>query len=124
MCQAGGLAVRVQELQRYYAFLIDREKTKIIWVFEGANSELAQVDSGREFGLPYDLNLQVDGSRLVSSINGRFVLEAENLENMYNGGGIALIAEVDWIAMEQLLRVMQKKYWREINTAWIASSFL
>jgi len=56
---------------------------------------LAQVDSGREFGLPYDLNLQVDGSRLVSSINGRFVLEAENLENMYNGGGIALIAEVD-----------------------------
>ena len=60
------------------------------------------MDSGREFGLPYDLNLQVDGSRLVSSINGRFVLEAENLENMYNGGGIALIAEVGRIGCDHV----------------------
>ena len=102
MCQAGGVAVRVQGMQRYYALLLDREKAKIIRAFEGTDTVLAEIDSGWEFGLPYTLNLQVEGNRLVASINGKIVLETEDPENMFTGGGIGLISEVGRIGCDHV----------------------
>jgi ADP-ribosylglycohydrolase len=102
MCQAGGVGVRVQGMGRYYALLLDREKTRIIRAFEGKDTVLAEVDSGWQFGRPYELNLQVEGNRLIGSVNGKVVIEAEDPEKMYTGGGIALIAEVGRIGCDHV----------------------
>lgn len=102
MCEAGGVGVRVQGTQRYYALLIDRETTKIIRAFEGKDYVLAQVDSGWAFGHTYDLTLKVEGNRLVGSINGSVVIETDDPEAMYTGGGIALIAEVGRIGCDHV----------------------
>lgn len=93
MCVAGGVAVRVQGMTRYYAMLIDREKTRIIRAFEGRDTVLAQTDTGWEFGRTYELNLRVEGNRLVGSVDGVDVLAAQDPDNLFTGGGIALISE-------------------------------
>lgn len=102
MCRAGGVAVRVQGMNRYYALLLDHESTKIIRAFEGKDTILAQVDSGWEFGRSYDLNLQVKGNKLIAAINGQLILETEDSDNMFTGGGIALISEVGRIACDSV----------------------
>lgn len=93
MCIAGGVAVRVQGMTRYYALLIDREKTRIIRAFEGRDTVLAELNSGWEFGRTYELNLKVEGNRLVGSIDGVEVLTAQDPDHLYTGGGMALISE-------------------------------
>lgn len=102
MSQAGGVAVRVQGMQRYYALLLDRDSTKIVRTFEGQDTVLAEVMTGWEFGQPYDLNLKVEDNRLVGSINGQVVIEAEDPDRMYVGGGIALISEVGRIGCDHV----------------------
>lgn len=102
MCDAGGVGVRVQGMKRYYAMLVERETTKIVRAFEGQDTVLAEVDSGWEFGRPYELNLQVEGNRLIGSIDGKVVIEAEDPDNMYTGGGIALISEVGRIGCDHV----------------------
>ncbi len=102
MCQAGGVGVRVQGMGRYYALLVDREKTRIIRAFEGKDMVLAESDFGWTFGLPYELDLSVEGSRLVGSIDGKVIIEAEDPDNLYPGGGVALIAEVGRIGCDQV----------------------
>lgn len=93
MCQAGGVAVRVQGMTRYYAMLVDRDKTRIIRAFEGKDTVLAETAGGWDFGSTYELTLQVQGNRLVGLVDGQVVLTAEDPEGMYTGGGIGLISE-------------------------------
>ncbi|MFN8371327.1 MAG: ADP-ribosylglycohydrolase family protein [Anaerolineae bacterium] len=102
MCQAGGLAVRVQGLMRYYALLIDREKTRIVRAFEGTDTVLAESAKGWEFGRSYKLNLRVEGNRLTASIDGVEVLTAQDPDNLFTGGGIALISEVGRIGCDHV----------------------
>lgn len=102
MCEAGGVGVRVQGMRRYYALLIDRDKSKIIRAFEGTDTVLAEIDSGWEFGRPYEVSLQIENNHLVGLINGNVVIEAEDPENMYSGGGVALIAEVGRIGCDHV----------------------
>jgi len=102
MCEAGGVAVRVQGLMRYYALLVDREKTRLIRAFEGRDTVLAEIASGWEWGNSYELNLKVAGNRLIGAIDGITVISAEDPDNLYTGGGIALISEVGRIGCEQV----------------------
>ncbi len=102
MCQAGGVAVRVQGLQRYYALLLTQEVTRIVRAFEGQDTVLAERDRGWQFGMNYTLNLQVQGNRLVASVNGQTVLEAEDPHNLFTSGGIGLIAEVGRIGCDNV----------------------
>jgi hypothetical protein len=101
MCQAGGVAVRVQGMRRYYAMLIDQEKVRLVRALDG-DTVLAEADFGWEFGLPYDLNLQVTGNKLTGTINGKTVIEAQDPEQALVGGGIALISEVGRIACDEV----------------------
>ncbi len=102
MCQAGGIAVRVQGMRRYYALLVDREKTRIIRAFEGEDTVLGESDFGWTFGQPYELTLAVQGNHLIGSIDGEVVVEAEDADNMYAGGAIALIAEVGRVGCDHV----------------------
>ncbi len=102
MCQAGGIGVRAQGMTRYYALLLDQEKTRLVRAFEGKDIVLAEVAGGWKFGHSYELNLKVQGNRLTASINGQIVLTAEDPEAAYAGGGIALISEVGRIGCEHV----------------------
>jgi hypothetical protein len=102
MCQAGGIAVRVQGMSRYYALLIDQDKTRLVRAFEGRDAVLAEAALGWTWGQTYELNLKAQGNRLIASLNGQVILTAEDSEGFYTGGGIALIAEVGRIGCEHV----------------------
>lgn len=92
LCRAGGVAVRVQGMRRYYAFLCDAESMKLVRSFD-EDEILAEAPSGWTFGVPYELNLKVKGHKLTASVNGEVVLEATDETKQLTGGGIALICE-------------------------------
>lgn len=93
MCRAGGIGVRVQGMQRYYALLLDTTGARLIRAFEGHDTILAQADTGWSFGVPCELRLQVQGSRLRGFVNGALVVEADDPQHLFTSGAIALIAE-------------------------------
>ena len=93
MCKAGGVGVRVQGMQRYYALLCDSNTTRLVKTFEGGDTVLAEVNTGWVMGQPYTLNLRVDGNRLVGSVNDNIVLEAADPDATFDGGSIALIVD-------------------------------
>ena len=70
--------------------------------FEGQDTILAEREVGWQFGLAYTLNLQVKGNRLVAAINGEIVLEADDPEGLFNGGGIGLVCEVGRIGCDHV----------------------
>jgi ADP-ribosylglycohydrolase len=92
LCAAGGLGVRTQGLQRYYALLIDQEKIRLVRTL-GSDTVLAEANVGWRFGVPCELTLQITGNRLIGVFNGENVIEAADSDNTFEGGGIALICE-------------------------------
>ncbi len=101
VCEAGGIAVRAQGLHRYYALLLDQERTRIVRVLDG-EKVLAQIDSGWSVEQNYDLKLQVEGNRLTAFVNGEQALEAIDPDNALTGGGIALIAQTGFIYFDKV----------------------
>ena len=93
MCRLGGIGVRAQGMRRYYALLLDEEKTQIVRAFEGHDTVLGEVETGWKLGTSYVLSLAIEGNRLIGSIDGNVVIEAEDPEDVYTGGAIALICE-------------------------------
>ncbi len=94
VCKVGGIAVRVQGLQRYYALLLDRQNARLVRMLDG-ETVLASVTVGWEFEHSYDLQLQVIGSHIVGFIDGRKLLEAD--DDRLQSGGIALVDEEGFI---------------------------
>ncbi|HUF39143.1 MAG TPA: hypothetical protein VMN57_11510 [Anaerolineales bacterium] len=105
MCRAGGLAVRVQGMRRYYALRLDSSSIRLIRAFEGRDEILAEAPAGWEMGRAYRVALQVAGSGLVGTVDDTIVLEAEDPEAMFTGGGIALFVEEGRIGCEEVVVV-------------------
>ena len=101
VCEAGGIALRVQGLQRYYALLLDHKSTRIVRVLDG-ETVLAETDSGWSVERTYDLKLQVAGNRLTACVNGEQVLEAIDPDNALAGGAVALIAQTGLIYFDDV----------------------
>ena len=101
VCDAGGIAVRVQGLQRYYALLLDQERTRIVRVLDG-ETVLAETDTGWSVEHDYDLKLRVEGNKLTAFVAGEQVLETVDPDHALTGGGIALVAETGCIYFDKL----------------------
>ena len=101
VCQAGGIAVRVQGLRRYYALLLDQERARIVRVLDG-ETVLAESDSGWAFERNYDLKLRVEGARLTAFVDGEPILDATDPEAALTGGGVALIAQTGLIFFDEV----------------------
>ncbi len=101
VCEAGGIAVRVQGLQRYYALLLDQEKTRIVRVLDG-ETILAECDAGWAFERNYELKLEVKGNQLTAFVNGERALQAIDRDNALTAGGIALIAQAGLITFDDV----------------------
>jgi ADP-ribosylglycohydrolase len=101
VCRAGGIAVRVQGLRRYYAMLLDADKVRIVRVLDG-ETVLAEVDYGWTYEQNYDLKLQVQGNKLIGFINDQKVIEAEDPDDALKRGGIALVSEEGFIYFDNV----------------------
>ncbi len=93
MCEAGGIGIRVQGMTRYYALMIDQSGSRLIKAYEGKDQILSSCPACWKFGSTNELVLQVNGNHLIAFINNSKVLEADDLDNSYLGGAMALIAE-------------------------------
>ncbi len=99
MCDACGVAARVQGLQRYYALLMTQTHAgqrvaRIIRMLDG-ETVLHELPYDWAFGVPYALTLHVNGSAIRAQIStaGQSACELVATDNNLTDGGIALIVE-------------------------------
>lgn len=93
LVSAGGIAVRVQGLQRYYALLFVREgRLQLLRVVE-RTEVLAQEQLAWEFGQAYELALQVERQRLRAWLDGSLMFDVDDPIEALDGGGVALVCE-------------------------------
>jgi ADP-ribosylglycohydrolase len=92
MCKAGGLAVRVQGLTRYYAMIVDQQAVRLVRTVDEEHT-LATAPYGWTFGESYVLTLQVKGNQLDGYINGEHVISAVDDSGLLTGGGIGLVCD-------------------------------
>ena len=102
MCKAGGLGARVQGMKRHYALLCDEDSTRLVSSLEGEDTILAEAAGGWTLGDAHELALKVEGNTLSGYLNGALVVKAQDAENRYAGGGIALVCEEGRIACEEV----------------------
>ncbi|MBV7333267.1 ADP-ribosylglycohydrolase family protein [Chloroflexi bacterium TSY] len=102
LAKAFGVAGRVQGMRRYYALLLcSDQKARLIKALDG-DTILAETDFAWSLGGEYTLNLQVEGNRLVGTIDGQALFDLEDTERPLTGGGIALICEEGRVATESV----------------------
>ena len=93
LVEAAGIAARVQGMRRYYALLLCRDsKARLVKALDG-NTVLAEADFAWQFGETHELALQVAGTHLTASIDGRQVFDLDDVERPLTGGAVALVCE-------------------------------
>jgi hypothetical protein len=102
MCEEGGVAVRVQGLERYYALIMDEKNTRFVRRLDGKDFILSEIKGGWVFGSTYDLKVQVSGNSLTAFVNGKKVLDATDPDMLFGGGGIGLLATVGRIGVDKV----------------------
>jgi ADP-ribosylglycohydrolase len=102
MVEAFGLAARVQGQERYYALLLAGHETVKLVKRLDRETVLAEMPFSWQFGQPYDLQLSVQGSRILAWVNGALLFSVEDAYHPLTGGGIALISEVGRVGAEQV----------------------
>ena len=91
---AGGLAVRVQGLLRYYALELTREQTvRLVRFYDGKKDVLAEVPCAWERWQPVKLSLEARGSRLRAWVNDQPVFACEDPGSALYEGALGLVVE-------------------------------
>ena len=93
MVTSAGIAARVQGMRRYYALLLVRGGgARLVKALDG-EAVLAEADFPWDFGLTYDLSLEVRGGRLRAGIDGEEIFDVEDGDRPLTGGAVALLCE-------------------------------
>ncbi|OUV97798.1 MAG: hypothetical protein CBD02_02525 [Candidatus Pelagibacter sp. TMED142] len=101
MAKSGGLAVRVQGLQRYYGLEITRHNSvRLIKVLEGLKI-LEEVDFQMQFDRTYSFSITVRENRIKGSIDGIELIHTDKVDPLLNGG-IGLLVEDGTIFTERI----------------------
>ena len=91
LAESCGLAARVQGLKRYYALEVVRGGgARLVKALDGV-TVLAELPFEWNLGDPIDLDLVVQGNRVIGTVNGILKLEFEDIQRPLVGGGIALV---------------------------------
>ena len=94
LMKSGGLAVRVQGLQRYYAFQLSNQKMiQLIRVFEGQEVVLTEVHFEWQPWNSYDLALEVEGNHFQGWVDGHLVVDFMGTDTAIASGAIGLLVE-------------------------------
>lgn len=102
MCEEGGVAVRVQGLERYYALIMDEKNTRFVRRLDGKDFILSEIKGGWVFGSSYEIKVHVTGNSLTAFVNGKKVLDATDPDMLFGGGGIGLLATVGRIGVDRV----------------------
>lgn len=96
-----GLVVRVQGLNRFYAFVFrgDRKSVSLVKAKDEERMELASAAFEWELDATYIVAVRVYGGKITGFIGGKEVLETEDEE--YTGGGIGAILVDGSVAIDQ-----------------------
>lgn len=93
LLKSGGLAARVQGMQRYYSLqFVEGGKVRLLKALDG-DTVLAEIPFAWEYWKPYNMALEVQGNRLRAWLEGKLVFDLEDSQRPLTGGGIALVVE-------------------------------
>jgi hypothetical protein len=96
-----GVAVRVQGLRRYYAFLFKAgNRVAIVKALDDEREELASAEFDWQLDLSYQVGVIVKGNSIRAQIDGKHILEAKN--SRFAEGGIGFIVTDGSIAAEEV----------------------
>jgi ADP-ribosylglycohydrolase len=93
LATAGGLAVRVQGMRRYYALLLTEDGKAQLVKSRDCVTVLAESPFDVKRDRPYDLTLQAQGNTLTASIDGNQLFSVEDTDNPLAGGAVGLIVQ-------------------------------
>ncbi len=93
MVASGGIAARVQGLNRYYALVLDRDHRARLVKAQGTRKILAETTYPWHFDEEYDLQLSIQGSHLHAIVNGETLFDVVDPQNPLMAGGIAIVCE-------------------------------
>lgn len=103
MVKSAGVAARVQGMRRYYGLMLNADRTvSLVKALDGYRV-LAHRDYAWEFGKPYQLSLQVIGTRIRAWVDGELVFEVEDTDRPLTGGAVALVCEEGRMATDAVI---------------------
>ena len=91
MCEAAGVAARVQGMRRYYALVLYKGgSVRLIKELQGTQV-LGEASLGWEFGQSYDLKLEVRGNRLKGWVGEECLFDITDSSDVLASGAAALL---------------------------------
>jgi ADP-ribosylglycohydrolase len=98
---SAGLVVRVQGLNRFYAFIFNGDKKRVALVKARDEERLELASAGFEWELdvPYCVTVRVEGNQITASVGGKRIIEA--VDDEYASGGIGAILVDGSVAIDQ-----------------------
>jgi ADP-ribosylglycohydrolase len=103
LLKAGGIAARVQGLQRYYALLLRApDEACLVKVYDGVETVLAQAAFGWTIEQDVELDLQVRGNRLRGWVDGQALFDVIDQEMPLRDGAMALVCEEGYFSTGQV----------------------
>jgi ADP-ribosylglycohydrolase len=98
LAESFGLAARVQGQERYYALLLTGgASARLVKRLDG-ETILSETPFAWQFGQPYDLRLELLGSRISAWVNGLMLFSVEDAE--LTSGGVGLVCESGRVGTE------------------------
>jgi len=91
LCEASGIAARVQGMRRYYALVLRKGGDVALVKFLDRETVLAKVDYHWRFDQSYRLELAVQGNQLLGRVNHQQLFDVIDEDHALKGGGIALV---------------------------------
>jgi ADP-ribosylglycohydrolase len=93
LLKSGGLAARVQGMQRFYSLqFVEGGKVRLLKALDG-DTVLAEATFAWESWKPYAIALEVHGSHLRAWVEGKLVFDLVDKNHPLTSGGIALVVE-------------------------------
>lgn len=94
LLKAGGLALRVQGLLRYYALeLTGAQTVRLVRVYDGEQSILAEGPCPWQLWQPLKLSLEAKGEQLRAWVKDELVFEVSDLASPLSEGAVGLVIE-------------------------------
>ncbi len=99
----GGLAARVQGLQRFYTLALTGDhKIRLLKIYEGQETVLAEAPCEWQPWQTYRLSLEVHDSHLRGWLDGRLVADVEDREIPLASGAIGLVVKEGHLMTDQV----------------------
>ena len=95
-----GVAVRVQGLRRYYAFLFTAQGLDMVKALDEKRQMLISVEFDWELDTAYQIDIVVRGDHILARIDGQDVLEAT--DSRFREGGIGFVVTNGSVAAEEV----------------------